>query len=534
MSVIGVVWLRPQGQSAGADDAHPLRSRENFDSFLPADPAQSGIKTASVLLKDPEQAVIALNFAVKSITLALPSEADRGMAVTDTTGGPAAPGGADGSSGADINSDIRVDYYRQLYREYVLYQLGFSQPRLPVWLEEGLAQLLMGMRVEPKFIEFAKIEDPNLASATGKAIGADDPDAPPVPGANAQEDRDFNSTLGRKGLIPLDQFFAVGRDSPEALSPVAGKWAKQAQALVHMWLYGEGKKYNKAFGEFVARAVREPVTEGDAAAECFKMDYNQMLTALRVYISNTAYQYKQFNADKKGAGLPEPAPLELRDATQAEIGRIKGDAELLAGHVEAARDQMLAPYARGTDGPLLASMGLRWKKAAAKPARARKFLEAAAQLQVVQVVRPRAYLELANLRFAEAQHAPRRHRPRAVDRRPDQGGPAAPAHGPSAAAPDARGLRNDGGRLAPQRRHADEIGSRRDQPRRAAFPAPAIAAIARRRVKRQIRRPRRGPHHGRVRRETLPHARGSPGFRRRPCLSAGGKNQVTPATRVRR
>jgi len=366
---------------------------KNFSAFLPADPNQSGIKTASVLLKDPEQAAIVLNFAVKSLAVT-PSEADQGMTVGDA-GGPV-------TGTTDFNSDIRVDYYRQLYREYVLYQLSFSQPRLPVWLEEGLAQLLMGMRVEPKFIEFAKIEDPNLAPASAKAVGADDPDIPPTPGASAQEDRDFNSTLARKGLIPLGQFFAVGRDSPEALSPVAGKWAKQAQALVHMWLYGENQKYTKAFGEFVVRATREPVTEA-MFKECFKLDYGQMLTALRVYISNTAYQYKQFNADKKGAGLPEPAPLELRDATPAEIGRLKGEAELIAGHVEPARDEMLAPYVRNeTDAPLLASLGL-IEKARGETARARKFLEAAARMNVV---RPRAYLELANLRYAEAQRAP--------------------------------------------------------------------------------------------------------------------------------
>jgi len=51
---------------------------------------------------------------------------------------------------------------------------------------------------------------------------------------------------------------------------------------------------------------------------------------------------------------------------------------------------------------LLASLGL-LEQARGETARARKFLEAAAKLNVV---RPRAYLELANLRFAEAQAAP--------------------------------------------------------------------------------------------------------------------------------
>jgi hypothetical protein len=360
---------------------------KNFVSFLPADSDQSKLTTASVLLRDSEQAAIVLNFGTKTLSLA-PADADQGMSVGDAAG--PVTGVTDG------NSDVTIDYYRQLYREYVLYQLSFTQPRLPVWLEEGLAQLLMGMRVEPKFIEFAKLEDPNLASATAKAVDAGDPDIPPTPGANVQEERDFNYALARKGLIPLADFFAVDRNSLTARNPLAGKWAKQAQALVHMWLYGEGRKYNQGFGEFIVRASREPVNE-TMFKECFKMDYRQMLTALRVYISNTAYQYQQFNAGK-GGGLPEPAPLELRDATQAEVGRIKGEAEALAGHADAAHDELLGAYIRGTiDASLLASLGLN-EKTRGETVRARKFLEAAAKQNVV---RPRAYLELANLRFAD-------------------------------------------------------------------------------------------------------------------------------------
>jgi hypothetical protein len=168
-----------------------------------------------------------------------------------------------------------------------------------------------------------------------------------------------------------------------------------------MWLYGEGKKYNQGFGEFIARSTREPVNEA-MFKECFKMDYQQMLTALRIYISSTAYQYKQFNAGKDG-GLPEPVPLELRDATQAEVGRIKGETEALAGHADAAHDELLAAYIRGsTDAPLFAALGLN-EQARGETVRARKFLEAAAKQNVV---RPRAYLELANLRLAETQQTP--------------------------------------------------------------------------------------------------------------------------------
>jgi hypothetical protein len=358
---------------------------QKFNAFVPSSPDNSQVSRASLLLKNSEQAAIVLNFGTKTIDLNS-SDVEMGPPITPVS--PSAPGvdpsgGPLGEGGEVVKR--QVDFYRQLYREYVRYQLSFNQPRLPAWLEEGLAQLLMGMKVDTKFIEFAKIADPNLM---------------PIPGVPDLEERDFNKTLAYRGLMPLAEFFAIGHDSPEATNPLTGTWAKQAQALVHMWLYGEGKRFNKGFAQFVARSTQEPVTEA-MFQDCFKMSYKEMLTALRIYLGNTAYVHQEFNAGK-GGGLPEPAPLVLRDATEAEAGRIKGEAQVLAGHLELAHDEMLAPYARGvTDGSLFASLGL-VEKSRGETARARKFLEAAVQ---TNVVRPRAYLELANLRLAQLSPA---------------------------------------------------------------------------------------------------------------------------------
>jgi len=380
---IGVVWPALKAHRPVPMTLILCGDGRQFGAFVPT--ADGDGPRASLLLQNPEQAVIVLNYGVKVIELA-PSDAEV-PAPGDTVAAP-----------DTLNANLQVDYYRQLSQAYVRYLLSFSRPRLPAWLEVGLAQLLMGMKVEPKFIEFAKLEDPNLTAAG--QLGANDPDAGPVPGSAPQAEHDFNASLHHRGLIPLDAFFAVDHDSPEAKSPNSGNWSKQAQAFVHLCLYGEGRRYTKSFAEFVARSSREPVTEA-LFKECFKMSYRDMLTALRIYISDTAYRYQQFEA-KAGGGLPEPAPLILRDATQAEIGRIQGDALVLADHVEAAREEMQAAYARGSiDGPLLASLGL-LEVSRGETARARKFLEAAA---VREAVRPRAYLELATLRYAEANAA---------------------------------------------------------------------------------------------------------------------------------
>jgi len=218
------------------------------------------------------------------------------------------------------------------------------------------------------------------------------------------EDRDFNAALHRKALVKLDQFFAIKHDSPEATAVLGNnRWAKQAYAFVHMCLYGERGKFQKPFTTFLQRIAREPVSEA-LFKECFGLTYNQMLTQMRGYIDMTVYESKSFRSKKGGPDLIDPpAPLVLRDATQSEVGRIKGEAKVIAGHAAAGRQELIAPYIRGERDPdLLAALGL-FEKNAGEDVRARRFLEAASE---GKTKRPDALLELARLRYADAIAAP--------------------------------------------------------------------------------------------------------------------------------
>lgn len=369
---VGIVWPALQTHPPVPVALLLCDKGEKFAAFLPADDRRIDADRASLFLKNSEQAAIILNFGTKIIDL-VPAQGEGPAPIADDTA--EAPANSGPRAGT-----MEVDYYQQLYREYVRYLLSFQQPRLPAWLEEGLTQLLMGMKVNHRRIEFATIEDPNRVSLSG-----------------GQEDRDFNQVLQRRGLMPLEEFFAVEHGDSRTRHAFADTWAKQAQGLVHLWLYGEGRRFNKAFARFVARSAREPVTEA-MFRECFGMGYADMLTELRGYIGFTAYQRQEFRA-RKGESLPEPAPLVLRDATGAEVGRVKGEALGLAGNHGPAHDEMLAPYVRGErDARLLAALGLSEIRRG-DAGRARPFLEAAAQASVVH---PRAYLELARLRLAEA------------------------------------------------------------------------------------------------------------------------------------
>jgi hypothetical protein len=362
-----------------------------FDRFLPAGKAVTKGEIASVFLHAHGRSAIVID--LEAAVLDLPS-----------TGDESAP------------TQIAVDHDKQLDREYVHFLLGRNEPRPPAWLEEGIAQIIMAMKFEPKSITFGQLEDPNRVS-TGQGLvalvngpaqvsglvpkdySAEPADVDPLPAAPA-EDRDFNAALYGKPLMSLAKFFAVGHDAPEALNPLGNNlWAKQAYAFVHLCLYGEGGRYQKPLGQFLARISKEPVSEA-LFKDCFKASYPQMLVALRSYIEMPVYKLQQFNS--KGDGLTATAPV-LREATPSEVGRLKGETLGLAGHQDQARAELIAPYLRGERDPrLLAALGLS-EHASGEETRARKFLEAATD---AKVVRPEAYLELARLRYADALAQP--------------------------------------------------------------------------------------------------------------------------------
>lgn len=384
---LGYVW--PMPPRAGRPATLIICGRGGkFDAFVPAGKTSPDVALASLLLKQGDQAAIVIDLQATTLN----------VLNVDGAAGPV--------PGTD-SSLVSVAHDKQLYREYVRFLLSPSEPRLPAWFEEGLSQIIMKMKFYPRWIEFARLEDANAVSAEAAATAsvnaamlAEDPDAVPLPGAPA-EDRDFPAALRGRALVPLEQFFALGHNAPEALNPLGNnRWAKQAYAFVHMCLYGERGKYQKPFAAFLQRATREPVTEA-MVKECFGMTYKQMLLQIRSYAEYTVYQHKEYRT--KTDVIVPPPPLALREATQSEVGRIKGEALLLAGHRAAGRTELIAPYIRGERDPyLLAALGL-YERTGGDAERARKFLEAAV---AAKIARGDAYLELARIRYAEADAKP--------------------------------------------------------------------------------------------------------------------------------
>jgi hypothetical protein len=332
-----------------------------FDEFLPpAEGVQFDRGKISLSLRGPQQSAIVVDYEARELDIDPPGEI--------------------GSS-----PPMEVDAHDQLAREYVRFRFGGAEPPLPPWFIEGIAQIFMAMEVSKTIITVGRVEDPNLVP-----IGP--PEAP------REWDRGFNGALKNRALMPMDELLRAPADSETVRNPIGSTWAKQSAAFVHWGLYGNNGRDQKAFVRFVLRATREPVTE-ELFKDCFKLSYKQMLDELRSYVSFTVYKMKEFRA-KKGEKLPDLPPFALREATQAEVGRIKGETLQLAGHPAAARNTILAAYIRGERDPqLLATLGLQ-ERAAGEAAHARKFLEAAVQ---GKVARPRAYLELARMRVEEIE-----------------------------------------------------------------------------------------------------------------------------------
>jgi hypothetical protein len=143
--------------------------------------------------------------------------------------------------------------------------------------------------------------------------------------------------------------------------------------------------------------------------QCFGFDFAELRDRLSDYLPKAVDETKWIDP----GALPPLPSFEVELATPNQIARVRGEWERLAiGHVQRRLPQVREPYivqARRTlrrafdagdrDPRLLATMGL-CEIDAGNEGGAREFLEPAV---AAGVVRPRAYYELARLRFAELQ-----------------------------------------------------------------------------------------------------------------------------------
>ena len=372
-----LVW--PVPAQAGVSSSLIFCGRKDkFLDFTPNGKADANTGLVSLFLRDREQTAIIIdleptNFSPTDLAAQMP--------------------------GMMGNAEIVVDPYRQLYREYVRFLLARSDTPPPPWLIEGLSQIIMDIEFTDRWIIAGRI-DPKKGVLSGGDMSADENGSVAVSDATVG-DSPFNAALLHRKLLPMDQFFAVAADAPEVRNPLGNNlWAKQAYAFVHFCLCGADPKFQQPLAQFLKRLRAEPASD-KLFQECFKISYQEMLDKLYGYISYTNHKSRTYQLPKNQRLMAED--VVMRDATQGEIGRIKGDAQRLAGRRVDALTTYRTAYARGEhDSLLLGALGVE-ELHAGQTERALKQLDAALK---AGPVRPSAYLALARSRGDAAKAKP--------------------------------------------------------------------------------------------------------------------------------
>jgi Flp pilus assembly protein TadD len=149
--------------------------------------------------------------------------------------------------------------------------------KVPLWLNEGLAELYSSLR------------------AAGRKMTA----GMPLPGRLA--------ALREERWIPLEQLLAAGPDSPEYKDPkLAQAYYGECWALVHMLSLDE--QYRNSFPAFTKKVLAgEPATE--ALRAVWGKDVMRVWKDLQRYASNSTWVYRIYDITlEKSAEEPEAAP----------------------------------------------------------------------------------------------------------------------------------------------------------------------------------------------------------------------------------
>lgn len=268
---------------------------------------------------------------------------------------------------------------------HVRYLLQRRAPELPAWLMDGVERVWRRADFVMKPVTLA-----------------------PLVWHNASESDALASDPGRpRALLPAGELFAS--DAARAAETRHARRVEVRAAteeLFFRWAMVSGPSVREAFWKFAARAAEGPVTE-EVFQACFGFDFAELRDRLSDYVPEAVGETKSIDPGR----LPPLASFEVERATPNQIARIRGEWERLAiGYVQRRLPQVREPYlvqARRTlrraydegdrDPRLLATMGL-CEIDAGNEAGAKEFLEPAVARGVV---RPRAYYELARLRFAE-------------------------------------------------------------------------------------------------------------------------------------
>jgi len=188
-----------------------------------------------------------------------------------------------------INGDRRQDATGIVYHEYVHYFTANNLPGLPVWFEEGLAELYQSFRMSGDKVQ----------------LGFPDPRHLLV--------------LNTSPLIPFDEFLRVDHQSPlYNEGERKGIFYAESWALVHYLLVGSDERRPEAYRFIELTSSGTPFDQAFASA--FSIDISQLESELRRYVSRRLFRYIEIPTD-----LELEVPVASRPMPYADVLARLGD-----------------------------------------------------------------------------------------------------------------------------------------------------------------------------------------------------------------
>jgi len=174
-----------------------------------------------------------------------------------------------------VNAEMSYDTSKILYHEYTHSLLHANYAHLPVWLDEGLAELYSTFKSNGSFVE----------------IG--------------HADRDHILWLRENSLIPLHELFAITSASKDYNEGSRrGVFYSESWTLVHYLLVGNPERRAEAI-HYISAIARGAQTE-DAFRSAFHADESVLEQELRAYVHRSLFNYIR-------------VPVEPEEKLQAKI-----------------------------------------------------------------------------------------------------------------------------------------------------------------------------------------------------------------------
>jgi tetratricopeptide (TPR) repeat protein len=206
---------------------------------------------------------------------------------------------------AIVERDYRYPSHSGIYHDYVHTVLQAIYPKLPLWLEEGLAEYYSVFRIEEGRAQVGSRIDRHIA------------------------------WLRNKPLIPLPELLSVDRDSPEYREESrVGIFYAQSWLLTHMLVTErpEGRAQAARFAEL----LREGHDRDTAFTKAFQTTFEELEAQFKKYVRSRSYHYTVFPVSRKII-----RNTTMSDMTRPEVLFRLGD---LAVNGDAARHHFAAAH----------------------------------------------------------------------------------------------------------------------------------------------------------------------------------------------